>query len=38
MDEEKFRKINQFNKCFKAEDSPSILVFVEKADLEIDIG
>lgn len=25
MDEEKFRKINQFNKCFKAEDSPSIL-------------
>lgn len=25
MDEEKFRKINQFNKCFKAEDLPSIL-------------
>jgi adenylylsulfate kinase-like enzyme len=25
MDEEKFRKINQFNKCFKGEDSPSIL-------------
>lgn len=25
MNEEKFRKVNQFNKCFRAEDSPSIL-------------
>lgn len=25
MNKEKFRKINQFNKCFKAKDSPSIL-------------
>lgn len=25
MNKEKFRKVNQFNKCFRAEDSPSIL-------------